>query len=1035
MGLRVEQHNIEDLLKYFVARNEFKRKNLLKILEDLTPEEQSKLKISNYAEFYNYYRFLYKVLRQDITEGTKTTLKNHTDLIGRSHYTEDFLLKYPFQYILDLRNIEYTNEEDSDELFQKIINSNPDNTSEDLPILITSQYEVANNLYRKIKLNDLSTFTAETYYTSDKDEEGLTEKTKAVIILAALRKILDEREIPYKESDYLIDVVSNGYVIDSYNLTTDTLLELVLNTNPLTVEELPDGKEETFRTLQSEMNSLKAFVNDYVVNETKYSDNKYFMKNGRANYSGYKLCTTIPHNTGLMPANIIINNVNPESIADTGDVYVKSDNKNIYVYNTGKNRSEFEFTIIFDTGDYLEFPKDRTFKDFVEIANSAINRVTINNSKVTIEKENVDDEIGKLKSVDLTTDGGTLFNSIDFLIVTKADTSVEYKKFDDFYYPVGDESLFKYEDGILTVIGDIEVSDEDTFSITAIKTDDAPIYYLLTTLMMEPNYYIQKVLNFPYLLRSIGDLSDAEVLEYAIKLNIDTSDGSEEFSKFKQNTDIRFIDLTDYNITRDDILFINGLAYSMSDPDHFELFYITSNETKINEETGETEIVNVKIDKRILTLYNFKMDNIDNVYVSRLAEEIIPFDIYEESDDPTSSYMFDKYTYLTANSSFGHHSFKSDLAPNTEDDEAINLDPSSRLYNNEPLTDRIEGLDLYNGLRHAIDSKIEKQERYAIVPHKLGKTPNFININPIITSETQLDESKVVGNIWWTADDENIYVYNSGDSTCEFEWFAAYEAKEEKYSIEEYKYDEVVSFDKSKCLFYNITHSTDDITNLNYYGNDYIQYDKDAKRIIVKNTNENNKSHGYKLSYFLSDYVSSKKFLEYAPDFTSNQDGYFDKDPNSQPNGSEILNYSGELRAARFTAYGNGIVQYLPIEDRDQFKAGDIVSYVDGVCKLADSKNLNTVIGIVVDPEEIAIAIDDYYTFKVPVALFGIHKVKVVGEIKAGDKLGLVTDIVDLKGVASSADSYVNNCYIGKALEDYNNINNVGTIKVLISIA
>jgi len=1320
MGLRVEQHNIEDLLKYFIARNEFKRRNVVEMLKDLTDEERAKLNISNYAEFYNYYRFLYKVLKQDIVEGSKTTIINNVDLIGRSYYEKEFLLKYPFQYILELRLVDeltrdhgfifdslednawqaigtggnvnladfgitvsgepdnddalkvnyiayngtnhetatitieqgkerlsnptidvatfgkkirslsklnYTSETTVGELFQKIIDSNPDVTSsyEDT-MLISPEYSIYNNSETNCKLNDLFTFTSNIYYMSDKDVEGLTEKTKNTIILAALRKILDDRKIPYKETDYLVNVkYDSNNEIKSYDLVIDNLLNLVLNTNPLTKNDLHDGKDETFRSLQSEIISLKAYVNEYVVNETKYSGNKYFMKNGKANYSGYSLATVIPHNTGLMPASIIINNVNPDSIIDTGDVYVKSDTKNIYVYNTGKNRSEFEFTIIFDTGDYLEFPKDKSFEEFIEICINSIKKIKLDNS--LIRQKN-----GKIIIHLLDINNESLFHKFDFLVITNNETK------EDSYYRVDDAELFEYNevDKTLTIISDkVKVSLKDTFYITAMHIDDAPIMYLLNQLLMNPNFYIQPVVNF---LDLIFKPTDFEFEEYKKVL------GVEAVESLIQNEEVRFVNLSSYDVTEDDILFVNGLAYSLVDNDHFKLFYLT-NEAKIT--------------KRILIISNFNINNLDDIYVSRLTTLINPFDM--EDDENDSSYNFDKYVYLTEKSSFGHNYFKSNVMPNEDEikksnvdnvidnyrefkktgyftredfvstinryfaqsyvnmtdidlnvdrflnnsidsftfeqvisnytlsneyetlvknyiDKKIslndfkdslpedvsyrnllakyytvvylnsikkekklieykdsykvngalivkacneyfnedlseeefrsklyssNLDPdnvyfnyltykllddefsenmeeniniyksyiekynlfdsiseevypfdsSSRMFNKHPLTNRIEGfhshhahhnceyddenqttyddtymyVDCYNG-KHGFTTKSVIQNRYCIVSHKLGKTPNFVNINPF-ANDIESEEGKFVGNIWWEADDENIYVYNDGNSTCEFEWFATYD---ENCKVETHEYEELLDFNKKDYLFYNITHSP--ITKLGYYGKDYLEYDKDKKLLAVHNANPNNVSYNYNLSYVIGKHITNKKFLEYSEDFTYNQDGYFDKNSEVPPTGKEIINYSGEFRSTKGTFYGNGIAQYLPISDFDKFETGDIVSYVDGVCKLADAKNKDTVIGVIADKDNIALYIDNYTTNKELVSLFGIQNVKVIGDISAGDKLGLLTDNPDLKGVATSGNGYVDNCYIGKALESYSSEDTVKTIKVLLTL-
>jgi len=111
MGLRMEQFNIEDLLKYFVGRNEFRRKDLVNALKGLTDEERSTMNITNYSEFYSYYKFLYRLLKEDLLTGVVSTPTNSKELIARSFYEEEFLRRYPFEYILTKRlNADITRE-------------------------------------------------------------------------------------------------------------------------------------------------------------------------------------------------------------------------------------------------------------------------------------------------------------------------------------------------------------------------------------------------------------------------------------------------------------------------------------------------------------------------------------------------------------------------------------------------------------------------------------------------------------------------------------------------------------------------------------------------------------------------------------------------------------------------------------------------------------------------------------------------------------------------------------------------------------
>ena len=69
MGLRVEQHNIEDLLKYFVARNELGRKNIVAILEGLTEDERACLEIYLAMAAGRFWMMRLQVAQKNAAEG------------------------------------------------------------------------------------------------------------------------------------------------------------------------------------------------------------------------------------------------------------------------------------------------------------------------------------------------------------------------------------------------------------------------------------------------------------------------------------------------------------------------------------------------------------------------------------------------------------------------------------------------------------------------------------------------------------------------------------------------------------------------------------------------------------------------------------------------------------------------------------------------------------------------------------------------------------------------------------------------------
>lgn len=72
--------------------------------------------------------------------------------------------------------------------------------------------------------------------------------------------------------------------------------------------------------------------------------------------------------------------------------------------------------------------------------------------------------------------------------------------------------------------------------------------------------------------------------------------------------------------------------------------------------------------------------------------------------------------------------------------------------------------------------KIDDKFMEVVVPHGLGVVPNNIEVRPCEPPNMVDDEQATIGDIWYYADDTNIYVGNSGNATSKFFWYASSES-------------------------------------------------------------------------------------------------------------------------------------------------------------------------------------------------------------------------------------------------------------------
>lgn len=302
--------------------------------------------------------------------------------------------------------------------------------------------------------------------------------------------------------------------------------------------------------------------------------------------------------------------------------------------------------------------------------------------------------------------------------------------------------------------------------------------------------------------------------------------------------------------------------------------------------------------------------------------------------------------------------------------------------------------------------------------HFLNKIPNFLTLTYVEDTKDKL------GNIWWTADEEFIYVYNSGIGQSRFRWFAICDKNIK--NIPKQLNDEIPVDLNKTSLFYNISihEPTEHIIGKTYYFIDNVN-----NTISIRDTNIVRNVNCY-LNILDVSHLEKNMFLEYTNGFDNNQNGKFDNHPFSKPNGNAHLNYSGKLSAAKIHAFnGNSLAQYIPVINPQNFEDGDVIAY-DPSANCYEKATINskeTIVGVVCNHH--AFAINNYVTKVIPISLIGITEVKVTGDINRGDYL----TISNIKGVATSCNRVIFGTVIGKALQDFQS-DKVGKIKMITSI-
>jgi len=123
MGLRSEQFNLRNLLQYFVSRNEYNKKDIVKLIGHLTMDEIDELNHLSYKEVYNLLFNFYKKIRLDFNKDEYIKI-NQPDELDVTYYTDAYLRTYPLKHILDVRHISYKDYEPEFMLKDKVLQSN-----------------------------------------------------------------------------------------------------------------------------------------------------------------------------------------------------------------------------------------------------------------------------------------------------------------------------------------------------------------------------------------------------------------------------------------------------------------------------------------------------------------------------------------------------------------------------------------------------------------------------------------------------------------------------------------------------------------------------------------------------------------------------------------------------------------------------------------------------------------------------------------------------------------------------------------------
>lgn len=293
MGLRPEQFNIEQLLRYF--RNHLVREEIIDELKDLTIDELNKLGI----KFNDYLKYLKMMIKRHynlaltgygMPEIKKDNINPKDELTNMGYYYEDYIKKYPLQYILNLRNIKWSEYDTQEKLMKRILDSNP-NEEDSLGVSISSNIydEDGKLVVEESKIDKLSAL-----------EKNFIYEDKDIIVKIALKDLLTQRDVKYLNDtkyDWLLDKALQTNAMVNYALTTDCsyidknsfynynyLIEYGLNVL-YSIYDINNDKNFNYDNKLSKLENLEKAYN-YIMTEREDSPSDFESNSNRLNDDG-----------------------------------------------------------------------------------------------------------------------------------------------------------------------------------------------------------------------------------------------------------------------------------------------------------------------------------------------------------------------------------------------------------------------------------------------------------------------------------------------------------------------------------------------------------------------------------------------------------------------------------------------------------------------------------------------------------------------------------------------------------------------------
>lgn len=307
MGLRTEQMNTQDMLKYFVARNEFNREALIKLISDLRITELQDINLFNQKDVVDLFdtikeQILWLINREDY----RTVRINDNNLDPNAFYYEDFITTKPFKIILDKRTISYNPYASYLELFDLIKQSNPENG-----VIIREEND----------LNSIDDLKADYIYESSD-----------VILRTCLTQLLNNRQfgyssvsstadliklVQYTNPMYLVNTATDNTYVEKDLVYENTFLEkfgykVLLSARSVTYNDLTTLEQLKNLASSSNPNNFEETDTEPIKANNKYTENflskyGYLLLLQKRNITGYD------YSSNINDLILAVNNSNPIS--------------------------------------------------------------------------------------------------------------------------------------------------------------------------------------------------------------------------------------------------------------------------------------------------------------------------------------------------------------------------------------------------------------------------------------------------------------------------------------------------------------------------------------------------------------------------------------------------------------------------------------------------------------------------------------------------------------------------------------------------